>query len=126
MRMVCRWFAASLCLMLSACFLAPHKIDIQQGNYLDQTMLSKLKVGMNKSQVRYVLGTPLIADPFHPERWDYTFLDRPKGKLKQQRRVTVVFDAEERLARLEGDVPSALNLQSGELPAPAQTQQKGG
>lgn len=123
--MVCRWLAALLLLLLSGCFLVPHKIDVQQGNYIDQTMLSKLKVGMNKSQVRYVLGTPLITDPFHPERWDYTFLDRPGGKLSAQKRVTVVFDGEERLARVEGDVAGALEQKSGVIGTDPETIQKG-
>jgi len=114
-----------LCLLLSGCFLVPHKIDVQQGNYIDQTMLSRLKVGMNKSQVRYVLGTPLITDPFHPERWDYTYLHQPKGKLAEHKRVTVVFDDEERLARVEGDVPGAPEVKSGANRAPAANDQKG-
>lgn len=126
MRMVCRGLAAILCLLMSGCFLAPHRIDVQQGNYIDQTMLAKLKVGMNKSQVRYVLGTPLITDPFHPERWDYTYLQQPKGKLKEHRRVTVVFDGEERLAKVEGDVPGAAEVKSGEVLTPAPTKPKGG
>lgn len=123
--MVCRWLIAALCLALSGCFLVPHKIDVQQGNYVDQTMLSKLKIGMNKSQVRYVLGTPLITDPFHPERWDYTYQDRPRGKLSQQKRVTVVFDTEERLARVEGDVPEVLEQKSGESQTAPASQPKG-
>ena len=51
--------------------LSAHKIDIQQGNYVTQDMVAKLKPGMTRSQVRFALGTPLIADPFHPDRWDY-------------------------------------------------------
>lgn len=102
--------------LLSGCFLKPHKIDVQQGNFVDQTMLAKLKVGMSKAQVRYVLGSPLIADPFHAERWDYTFIDRARGKLKDTRRVTVIFQ-EDKLARLEGDVPPLRTDVSGQ-PSP--------
>ena len=51
--------------------LKPHKIDIQQGNYVTQDMVSKVKPGMSRSQVRFALGTPLVADQFHPDRWDY-------------------------------------------------------
>ena len=105
MHFVTRLSAVLLCLTLGACFLVPHKIDVQQGNYVDQTMLSKLKAGMTKSQVRYVLGTPLITDAFHADRWDYTFIDRPNGKLKSTRRVTVIFEGD-KLRRLDGDVPS--------------------
>ena len=47
---------------------------VQQGNYLDAEVIAKLKPGMTRSQVRFLLGTPLITDPFHPERWDYRLL----------------------------------------------------
>ena len=110
---------------LNACFLVPHKIDVQQGNYVDQAMLAKLKIGMTKSQVRYVLGTPLVTDPFHPERWDYAYMDRPNGKLKAARRVTVIFEAE-RLSRLDGDVPPLSNETTGESAPPGNGLPKGG
>jgi outer membrane protein assembly factor BamE len=115
-----------LCLSLTACFLVPHKIDVQQGNYVDQAMLDKLKAGMTKSQVKYVLGTPLVIDPFHAERWDYTFLDQPKGKLKASRRVTVIFQ-DERLNRLEGDVPPLRGpATEGATPPSSNSPQSGG
>src|SRR5258705_10388105 len=60
--------------LLAGCMLVPHKIDIQQGNYVDQAMVAKLKAEMTRSQVRFILGTPLIADIFHQNRWDYVYL----------------------------------------------------
>ncbi len=123
---VTRWLVfALLSLSLSACFLVPHKVDVQQGNYVDQAMLVKLKLGMTKSQVRYVLGTPLVTDPFHPERWDYAYMDRPNGKLKASRRVTVIFEAE-RLSRLDGDVPPLSHDATEESAAPATGSRQGG
>jgi outer membrane protein assembly factor BamE len=91
--------------LLTACFLTPHKIDVQQGNYLDQETVSKLKPDMTRSQVRFLLGTPLIADPFHPERWDYPYIDRKKGKLKAAKRLTLIFDGDN-LKRALTDIPS--------------------
>ncbi len=81
-----------LCLLLSGCFLRPHRIDVQQGNYVDEAMLARLKPDMTRAQARFVLGTPLIADAFHPDRWDYLFVDR-KGRSPEvrQHRVTVIF-----------------------------------
>ncbi|HZR03256.1 MAG TPA: outer membrane protein assembly factor BamE [Burkholderiales bacterium] len=93
-------------LTLSSCFLKPHKIDIQQGNYIDAETLAKLKPGMTRSQVRFLLGTPLIMDPFHPERWDYMFLDRRAGKLMQERRATLWFDGD-KLKRAVTDAEGA-------------------
>ncbi|MEW6678875.1 MAG: outer membrane protein assembly factor BamE [Pseudomonadota bacterium] len=86
--------------------LSPYKVDIQQGNVIEQAMLDKLKPGMTHSQVRFILGTPLVTDPFHPERWDYVYLYAPKGKLAEKRRVTVVFE-NDKLKGIEGDVVAA-------------------
>jgi outer membrane protein assembly factor BamE len=91
-------------LALSSCFLTPHRIDVQQGNYFDPDAVAKLKPGMTRSQVRFLMGTPLITDPFHPDRWDYLFINRPKGKLKQERRLTLWFDGDV-LVRALTDVP---------------------
>lgn len=86
--------------------LSPHRIDIQQGNYVTQEMVSKLQPGMTKSQVRFALGTPLVTDPFHPDRWDYVFVQQRQGRVVQHRRIIVVFQ-DEKLARIEGDVVAA-------------------
>ncbi len=88
---------------LSACFLVPHKVDVQQGNYVDQQMMSRLQLDMTRSQVLFVLGTPLVADAFHPNRWDYVYLTGKAGKVDRKRGITVVF-SENRLIRIEGDV----------------------
>lgn len=93
-------------LALASCFstpLSPHKIDIQQGNYVDQEMVAKLKQGMTRPQVRFVLGTPLVADPFHANRWDYVFRMQKKGEAAENRKITVVFE-DDKLARIDGDV----------------------
>ncbi len=97
-----------LTLLLTGCFLVPHKIEMQQGNLVDRKMLEKLKLDMTRSQVRFVMGTPLIADPFHPDRWDYVYLTGRAGKVRGGSRITVVFEGDQ-LKRLEGDaVPSEL------------------
>jgi outer membrane protein assembly factor BamE len=99
--------------LLSACFLAPHKIDVQQGNYLDQAAVSKLKPDMTRSQVRFLLGTPLVADPFHPDRWDYLYIDRKHGRLKQTKRLTLIFEGDH-LKKAMTDMPV-------QLPGPAES-----
>jgi outer membrane protein assembly factor BamE len=98
----------SACL-LSGCFLKPHKIDIQQGNFLDQAAISKLKPGMTRSQVRFLMGTPMISDPFHPERWDYMYLDSKGGKLLEEKRVTLYFDGD-KLVRATTDLSGQSSL----------------
>jgi outer membrane protein assembly factor BamE len=86
--------------------ITPHRIDIQQGNVINQEMLDRLKPGMTPAQVRFILGTPLIVDPFHRNRWDYVFHHQKGGKLAEHRRVTVIFENEQ-LKALEGDVVAA-------------------
>ena len=71
--------------------LKPYRIDIQQGNYVNQEMVDKLKPGMTRSQVRFALGTPLIVDPFRTDRWDYFYMMYKGGELTEQRVVTAVF-----------------------------------
>jgi len=98
----------ALALLLAACGpLAPYRIDIQQGNFVSQDMVSELKHGMSKDQVRFLLGTPLVTDIFHGNRWDYVYmLDQP-GKPVVKRRLAVFFDGD-RLSRVEGDVVAAV------------------
>ncbi|MFZ5557430.1 MAG: outer membrane protein assembly factor BamE [Pseudomonadota bacterium] len=91
--------------LLTAC-VPVYKIDIQQGNLVTQEMVSKLKKGMSRDQVRFALGTPLVTDPFHPDRWDYVYRFERRGRLEEQRRITVIFE-NDRLARIEGDVTPA-------------------
>ena len=98
-----------LLLLLSGCMLTAHKIEMQQGNYVDQEMIGKLRPEMTRSQVRFVLGTPLVADVFHPDRWDYIYLTGEAGDVSRQRRITVVFDGDT-LKRIEGDVNPGENL----------------
>lgn len=76
---------------------------LQQGNVIEQDALSRLKPGMTRSQVRFLLGTPLVVDVFRNDRWDYVYFLRRQGQAPQQRRVTVIFDGDQ-LARIEGDV----------------------
>ncbi len=102
-----------LLLLLSGCswkspleVVTPHKIDIQQGNVVTQEMIDKLKPGMTPSQVRFVLGTPLVVDPFRTDRWDYVYRLEQKGRLVETRRITVVFE-DDRLKGIEGNVMPA-------------------
>ncbi len=99
-----------------------HRIDIQQGNAVTQAMLDKLKPGMTPSQVRFILGTPLIVDPFRANRWDYVYRLEQGGKLRESRRITVIFESE-RLKSLEGDVVAA---QMGARPPPSTPARGGG
>ena len=80
-----------------------HKIDIQQGNVVTQEMLSQLQVGMEKNKVLFVMGTPVIKDTFHANRWDYLYVYKP-GRKDAERRHIVLYFEDDKLARIEGDV----------------------
>lgn len=80
-----------------------YRIDIQQGNEVTQEMIASLEPGMTKSQVNYVMGTPLLIDTFHPNRWDYIYSFQPGNGDRQQRRITLFFDDEEKLKNIQGD-----------------------
>ncbi|MXS85988.1 outer membrane protein assembly factor BamE [Nitrosomonas sp. HPC101] len=82
----------------------PYQIDIQQGNVVTEEMVARLKPGMARSQVRFTLGTPLIVDAFHGNRWDYVYRLAPSGDVTEERRLTVFFK-DERLSHIEGDFP---------------------
>lgn len=68
---------------------------ISQGNVLDQEDVDAVETGMTRSQVRFLLGTPMIADPFHADRWDYVYYLKPgRGDAVGRRWVSVVFDGD--------------------------------
>ena len=79
-----------------------YKLDVNQGNYITQDQVEKLKVGQTRAQVRSALGTPLLADVFHGNRWDYMYEFNRQGRTLERRRFTVYF-ADDKLARWEGD-----------------------
>jgi len=96
--------SAVVAALLSGC-LSVYKAEIQQGNSVSQEMIDKLRPGMTRSQVRFILGTPLITDPFHLDRWDYYYYIRRQGEdIAEVRRLTVIFKNDV-LVAVEGDAP---------------------
>lgn len=99
------FFSAGCARNVDGTWKAPlvYRIDVQQGNVVDQDMINKLRPGMDKNQVKYVMGTPLIKDPFHNNRWDYIYIMEPGKGERTQRHITLFFE-NEKLAYIEGDV----------------------
>lgn len=100
-----------LALPLAGCELAPrltpYRIEIQQGNYVTQDMVARLKPGLTRDQVRFVLGTPLVSDIFHEARWDYVFMrQRANSPEIEYGRIAVFFE-DGKLKRIEGDLAAA-------------------
>jgi len=98
------FISVALATLVSACsdFPGVYKIDIPQGNVITQEMIDQLRPGMTESQVRYIMGTPLVTDTFSPGRWDYLYSFKPGGEPRVQERVSLYFE-EGKLTRLTGD-----------------------
>jgi outer membrane protein assembly factor BamE len=94
----------ALCILLAGCSYFPrlgvYKLDINQGNYITQDQVERLRVGQTRQQVRLVLGTPLLADPFHATRWDYVYEFERQGRMLERSQLTVYF-VDDKLARWE-------------------------
>lgn len=93
--MAVKFSALLIFLLFTGCSLLPHilyKIDVQQGNLVSDEMLETLTLGMTKSQVLFVMGSPLIVDAFRDNRWDYVYLMREKGDLSEHKRLTLFFE----------------------------------
>ncbi|MEJ8673946.1 outer membrane protein assembly factor BamE [Chromobacterium amazonense] len=90
-----------------------HKVEVQQGNYVTADAVAKLKPGMTRAQVRFVLGTPLLTDAFHANRWDYKYSEAKGGKVdpKSDKLLTAYF---------KGDVLERVEGQSQPAPPPKQ------
>lgn len=80
-----------------------YRPTIQQGNVVTQEQINALKPGMTKRQVRFLLGSPMLDDVFHADRWDYVFTLGAGSRPEEQQRVTLFF-TEDRLARITGDL----------------------
>jgi outer membrane protein assembly factor BamE len=98
MRVLCI-LTAILFATLAGCIYQP---DIHQGNIVSQEMVDQIRPGMNKRQITFIMGTPLLKDPFHDNRWDYIYSNQPGGEDRTQKRISLFFRNEE-LSGVQGD-----------------------
>lgn len=96
--------------------LSPYRIDVRQGNFVTQEMVAQLKPGLSREQVRFILGSPLVTDMFHVNRWDYVYRFQP-GRGEAEQRVLTVFFQDNKLTRVAGDVV-ADDASKAEVPRP--------
>jgi outer membrane protein assembly factor BamE len=107
-------------LLLAGCSSVPsllYKIEIQQGNVITQEMVNKMKPGMTRSQVRFALGSPMISDAFHENRWDYLYRFEQRGRLVEQRKLTIFFE-DDRLMRIDGSFTTPVAFLQSQPQAP--------
>ena len=90
------------CTTIANHFPGVYTIDIQQGNIVDQAMVDQLRPRMNKRQVVFIMGSPMLVDVFHPSRWDYIYSNQPGGEPRVQKRLTLFFD-DDSLVGVQGD-----------------------
>ena len=115
------WFSMRLlapilaALALAGCGLV-YTIDVQQGNYVTQDVAAKLKTGMTKAEVRQLLGTPLLVDAFHSNRWDYFFSSVKRGKAENRTRLSIFFE-NDKVVNFIGEARPALPPPVGVPPA---------
>ncbi len=98
----------SACSTLAVDVPLVYKIDIDQGNVLNQDMVNQLQPNMTKRQVIYVLGSPLLTDPFTSNRWDYVYSVQPGGEDRLEDRIALFF-AGDNLIHVEGNLTPDLN-----------------
>lgn len=107
-------------LLLSGCtnweFPWVYRIDVDQGNIITQEKVNQLKPGMSREQVRFVMGSPLLADTFNENRWDYVYTLRDGEGKNTEQRLTVIF-VDDQLARLSGTLMPQASAPSTTTPA---------
>ncbi len=102
MRPVIRLAAIVLAAAAAGCV---YRMDVQQGNLLDPEQIDQVEVGMTRSQVRFLLGTPMVVDSFDPDRWDYVYSLRRGHSRKVEKRHLVVWFEGDKVSRLEEPIP---------------------
>jgi outer membrane protein assembly factor BamE len=90
---------------ISAVSACVYRIDVQQGNLLEQHDVEAVKPGMTRSQVRFLLGTPLAESSFRPDRWDYMYFFRKGRSRRADREWLIVFFDDDRVREIQKDVP---------------------
>lgn len=104
------WPLTAVCLIaylaLPGCgfvgFPGVYRIDVEQGNLVDQEMIDQLQLGMSRRQVRFIMGSPLVEDTFNPDRWDYPYVIRNGQNIIREAQVSVFFE-DDRLTEIHGD-----------------------
>ncbi len=104
-------------LLLSGC--AVYKIDVKQGNVITQEMLDQLELDMPAKKVQFIMGTPMMVDVFHQQRWNYLYSFQAGGGERQQRHISLFFGKNQRLQRIDGDVKIGKRRKQKPAPLPS-------
>ncbi len=107
---------------LTSC--AIYKLDVQQGNVITQDMLDQVELGMTEQKILFLLGSPMLIDPFQPQRWDYMYSLQLEGGQPSQRRITLVFNRDKKLQQVAGDVVLSNRAKTPIKTPPKETNQR--
>jgi len=114
MRKTCYSLALVTSITLSGCSTimnnlpGVYTLEIQQGNIITQEQIDQLRPQMTKRQVLYIMGSSMLIDTFHQQRWDYIQSEQPSGEDRTQERLSLIFDENNKLSTIQGDLrPSA-------------------
>lgn len=97
-----RLFVSALAATAAACV---YRVDVQQGNLLDDVDVNGVQVGMTRNQVRFLLGTPVVEDNFHKGRWDYVYYLRRGRSRREEKRWLIVLFTDDKVKEIRKDVP---------------------
>lgn len=86
-----------------------YRVDVQQGNLLEDNDVEAVQIGMTRSQVRFLLGTPVVEDSFHHDRWDYIYYFRQGRRRNADRSWLIVYFEGDRVKEIDYDVPIELS-----------------
>ncbi len=100
---------ATLLTLLSACTMQVYKLNVQQGNIVTQEMLDKLQPGMDKRQVAYIMGNPVLKDTFSTRQWDYVYRQERRADNVKQYHIRVNFDQAQKYSHFEGELPAGIH-----------------
>ena len=92
----------SSCTTIAEHFPGVYAIDVNQGNIIDQDMINQLRPNMNKRQVLFIMGSPMLVDVFHKKRWEYIYSEQKGGEARLQSRISLFFD-QDNLVSVQGD-----------------------
>ncbi|MDF0605351.1 outer membrane protein assembly factor BamE [Neisseriaceae bacterium TC5R-5] len=105
--------------------IRPYTMEVQQGNFITEDSVAKLKLGMTPSQVRFLLGTPLLLDPFHNDRWDYSYRVIKRRELDgDSNKLLSIYFKDGVLERIDGDAQPSPHRQAAESASSANPIQK--
>lgn len=111
MRIIYGLLLVALSIALAGCIIKPYQVPVQQGAVISNQMIAQLKPGMSKAQVKYILGSPNVIDPYNSNVWYYVYTIQQNHLPRSEKKVIVTFDKQGKLTSIEGDYAPPSQIQ---------------